>query len=54
MWKGESKEFKVMKGCYTIVEANPLQPVNETFCPLPIDGANYCYLDYLTSWALIA
>ena len=38
-----------MKGNLTVVEAKLLQPVSETFCSVPIDGVNCCYLDHLTS-----
>ena len=38
----------MVKGYWTIVGAKSLQPVDETFCSLPIDGTNCCYLDYLT------
>ena len=40
-----------MKGYLTIVEHKLLQPVNETFYSIPIDGANCCYLDRLISGA---
>ena len=43
-----------MKGYLTVVEAKILQLINETFCSIPIDGANCCYLDRLISEALTA
>ena len=39
------------KGYWTVVGAKPLPVVDETFCLIPIDGANCCYLDRLTSKA---
>ena len=41
----------MMKGYLKIVEAKLLQPVSETFCSVPTDGANCCYLDLLISRA---
>ena len=43
-----------MKGCLTAVEAKLLEPIYETFCSIPTDDVNYCYLDLLTSGALEA
>ena len=43
-----------MKGYLTAVEVKLSQPVNETFCSVPTDGVNCCYLDCLTSGALVA
>ena len=40
-----------MKGYLTTIEAKLLQLVNETFCSVPTNGDNYCYLDRLTSCA---
>ena len=40
-----------MKGCLTVVEAKLLQPISETFCSIPTDNANCCYLNHLTSGA---
>ena len=37
-----------MKGCLTVVEAKFLQPISKTFCSVPTNGANCCYLDRLT------
>ena len=54
MQKGESTKLQVTKGWWTVIEAKPLQPVNETFCLLPIDGANCCYLERLNSGASAA
>ena len=44
----------MMKDYWTIVEAKPLWPVNETFYSIPTYGANCCYLDHLNSWASTA
>ena len=41
-----------MKGYLKTIEAKLSQPVNETFYLVPINGANCCYLDHLTSRAL--
>ena len=43
-----------MKGYLTVLEAKLLQPVSETLCSFPIDDANCCYLDRLTSKASAA
>ena len=43
-----------MKGYLIAVESKLLQPVKETFYSVPIDGANCCYLDRLTSGASAA
>ena len=51
MWKGESSKFLVMECYWTITKVKPLQPVDETFCLIPTDDANCCYLDSLNLWA---
>ena len=43
-----------MKDYLTAVEAKLLQPVNETICSIPTDGANCCYLDRLIFGASVA
>ena len=45
--------FQVTEGCWGIVEVIPLRPVNETFCLVPTDGANYEYLKSLKLWASV-
>ena len=40
-----------MKGYLTVVEAKLLQPLSDTFCSFPTNGANCRYLDRLTSRA---
>ena len=40
-----------MKDYLIAIEAKLLHPVNETFCSVPAYGANYFYLDCLTSGA---
>ena len=54
MWKGEPSELLVAKGYWKAVGAKPLPVVNETFCSVPTNDANCCYLDRLTSRALVA
>ena len=54
MWKGEPSELLVAKGYWKDVGAKFLRVINETFCSIPTDGANCCYLYRLTSWALAA
>ena len=50
----ESTELQVMKGYLIAVEIKLSQPLNETFCSVPTDDANFCYLNCLTSGALAA
>ena len=51
MWKGESSVLLVSKGYWKAFGAKLLRVVDETFCSIPTDSANCCYLDRLTSWA---
>ena len=44
----------MIKGYLTAVEAKLLQLVNETFCSMPTNGANCCYLGLLISGASVA
>ena len=48
MWGGELLELLVVEGYRITVRAKPLHVVDETFCSIPTDGANCCYLDRLT------
>ena len=41
----------MIKGYLKAIEDKLLQPVNETFYSIPIDDANYCYFDRLSSEA---
>ena len=43
-----------MKGYWIIVGVKPLQPIDETFCLFPTNGANCFYLDRLNLWASTA
>ena len=49
MWGGESSELLVVKGYWIVVGAKPLHVVDETFCSIPTNDANYRNLDLLTS-----
>ena len=40
---GPSKPL-VVEGYRIAIEAKPLHVIDETFCSVPIDGANYCHL----------
>ena len=40
------------KGYWIVVGAKPLHVIDETFCSIPTDDANYRYLDRLTSETL--
>ena len=42
-----------MKGFLIATEVKLLQPVNETSYSIPTDGANWCYLNRLTSEASV-
>ena len=54
MWGGEASELLVAEGYWIAVGAKPLHIVDETFCSIPANGANFCYLDHLTSRASAA
>ena len=54
MWIGEPSELLVEKGYWKAVGAKLLRVINETFCSIPTDNANCCYLDRLTSGASAA
>ena len=47
MWGGETLELLVVEGYRITVGAKPLHVVDETFCSIPTDGANFWYLDRL-------
>ena len=49
MWKGELSELLAAKGYWKAVGANLLRVIDETFCSIPTDDVNCCYLDRLTS-----
>ena len=51
MLGGEPLELLVVESYWIIVGAKPLHVVDEAFCLIPINGANYCYLDRLSSKA---
>ena len=51
MWKWEQSKLLVAKGYWQVVGAKLLRVVDETFCSIPTDGTNCCYLDRLTSRA---
>ena len=44
----------MVEGYWIAIRAKPLHVVDETFCSIPIDGANFCYLDRLISGASTA
>ena len=48
MWGGEPSELLVAKDYQIVVRAKPLHVIDKTFCSIPTDGANCCYLDRLT------
>ena len=48
MWKGETSELLEATSYWIVIGAKLLHVVDETFCLIPIDGANYRYLDRLT------
>ena len=48
MWKNELSELLVAKGYWKVVGAKLLHVVDVTFCSIPTDDANFCYLDRLT------
>ena len=54
MWKGKLLELLVVKGYWKAVGAKLLHVIDETFCLIPIDSANFGYLDRLTSGASVA
>ena len=54
MWKEELSELLEATGYWIAVGAKLLHVVNETFCSIPIDGANFRYLDRMTFGALAA
>ena len=54
MWKGEPSELLGAKVYWIVVKAKLLHVVDETFCSIPTYGANFCYLDPLTSGASLA
>ena len=47
-------ELLVAKGYWKAVGAKLLHVINETFCSIPTDGANCCYLVRLISKASVA
>ena len=51
---GEPSGLLVAKGYWIAVGAKPLHVIDETFCSIPTKGANFRYLDCLTSGALAA
>ena len=53
MWKGEPSELLEATGHWIAIGAKLLHVADETFCSIPTDGANYRYLDRLTSGASI-
>ena len=54
MWGGESSELLMAKGYWIAIGAKPSHVVDETFCSILTDGANFRYLDHLTSGASVA
>ena len=54
MLKGELSKLLVAKGYWKAVGAKLLRVIDKTFCSIPIDDANCCYLDRLTSGASTA
>ena len=54
MWKGESLELLEATGYWIAIRAKLLHVVDDTFCSIPTDAANCCYLDHLTSRESIA
>ena len=54
MWGGEPSELPVAKGYWIAIGAKPLHVIDETFCSIPTDGANFRYLNRLTSKASTA
>ena len=48
MWEGEPLELLAAKGYWRAVRAKPLHVVDETFCLIPTNDANFRYLDRLT------
>ena len=54
MWGGEPSELLVAEGYWIAVGAKPSHVVDETFCSILIDIANFCYLDRLTFGVSIA
>ena len=53
MWKGEPSELLEATSYWIAIGAKLLHVADETFCLIPTDGANCCYLDHLTSEALV-
>ena len=53
MWEGELLELLVAEAYSIVIGAKPLHIINETFCSIPINGDNCCYLDRLTSGASV-
>ena len=51
MLKGEPSELLVAKGYWKAIRDKLLRVVDETFCSIPTDDANCCYLDRPTSRA---
>ena len=54
MWGGEPSELLVAKGYQITIGVKPLHIAEETFCLIPTDDVNCCYLDSLISEALAA
>ena len=54
MWKGESSELLEAMGYWIAIGSKLLHVVDETFCSIPTDTTNCCYLDLLTSRASVA
>ena len=48
MWVWEPSELLVAEGYWIAVGAKPIHVVDDTFCSIPTDDANCCYLDRLT------
>ena len=53
MWGGEPSKLLATKGYWIIVGAKPLYVIDETFCSIPTNDANYQYMIRLTSEALV-
>ena len=54
MWKEEPSKLLEATGYWIAIGAKLLHVVDETFCSIPIDGANFRYLDRMTFGALEA
>ena len=47
MWGREPSDLLVVEGYWIVVGAKPLHIVDETFCSIPTNDTNCCYLDRL-------